>query len=116
MLVEVASPWAAQKIATVLVADRPDNFQRGLAAIIAEPRWSELGGDRARWQPRDNDVISERMNATFLLQEPEPDPVQWRLMALTWLAQNRWTWLGLIIGALASASMATSLLLRMRRH
>jgi hypothetical protein len=116
MLVEVASPWAPERIATVLVADRAGYLLPGIDEIIEEPRWSELGGDRVRWRARDNDVIAERLNPRFPLQVPEPDPVQWRLAALTWLAQNRLIWLGLMVGALMSASLVTSLLLRMRRH
>jgi hypothetical protein len=116
MLVEVASPWAPERIATVLVADKAANLEPGITEIIEEPRWTELGGDRVRWRARDGEIVAERLNARFVLEQPEPDPQQWRLTALTWLAQNRWAWLGLMLGTLMSASLATSLLLRLRRH
>jgi hypothetical protein len=116
MLVEVASPWAAERIATVLIADKAANLEPGITEIIEEPRWTELGGDRARWRAHDGEVVAERLNARFVLDQPEPDPQQWRLTALTWLAQNRWAWLGLVLGTLMSTSLATSLLLRLRRH
>ena len=116
MLVEVESPWAAKHIATVLVADRPEHLAPGLAALTEEPRWTELGGDRAQWRAGPNDVVGERRYPPFALSAPEDDAQQWRLAVLTWLAQNRWTWLGLMLGGLLIASMTTSVALRLRRH
>ncbi|WP_027133799.1 cellulose biosynthesis cyclic di-GMP-binding regulatory protein BcsB [Geminicoccus roseus] len=115
-LIEIASPWAAQRVATVLVADRAEHLAPGIARLIAEPLWSRLGGDRARWRAEADDVVGEQRNPPFALASPEADPDQWRLAALTWLAQNRWTWLGLMLGTLVLASMMTSLALRLRRH
>ena len=116
MLVEVESPWAPKHIATVLVADRPEHLAPGLAALTEEPRWTDLGGDRAQWRAGPGDVVGERRYPPFVLSAPEDDPRQWRLAVLTWLAQNRWTWLGLMLGGLLIASMTTSVALRLRRH
>ena len=116
MLVEVASPWAAQRVATVLVADRADHLGPGLDRLIGPKVWPTLGGDRAQWQADSDQVVAERRNPPFILDTPEQDPGQLRLTVLTWLAQNRWTWLGLMLAAVTSASLMTSLALRMRRH
>uniref|UniRef100_UPI001F327E4B hypothetical protein n=1 Tax=Geminicoccus flavidas TaxID=2506407 RepID=UPI001F327E4B len=116
MLMEVASPWAAQRVATVLVADQADHLEPGLSRLIEPKVWTTLGGDRAQWQAGSDQVVGERRNPPFILETPEQDPGQLRLTVLTWLAQHRWTWLGLMLAAVTSASLMTSLVLRMRRH
>lgn len=116
MLVEVASPWAPQRVTTVLVADQADHLAPGVDKLIDVAVWDGLRGDRAQWRAGPDDVIDERRNPPFVLGAPESDPGQWRLTMLTWLAQNRWAWLALMLAALGSASLMTSLVLRMRRH
>ena len=116
MLVEVRSPWAGARVAAVLVADRPEFLAPGIAKLIEEPLWTSLGGDRAQWRAGPDDVIGEQRNRPFALAAPESDPWQWRLAVLTWLTQNRWTWLGLMLAALLVASLTTSVALRLRRH
>ena len=60
-------------------------------------------------------MVSTRTHPPFALEPPQPVIGQLRLVVLTWLAQNRWVWVGLVLGMLALASMVTSFVLSRRK-
>ena len=114
-LIEAASPWNERRVVTILTADAPEDLEQGARRFIDAEVWQQLGGDRARWHASSDDVVSTRTHPPFALEPPQPVIGQLRLVVLTWLAQNRWVWVGLVLGMLALASMVTSFVLSRRK-
>lgn len=114
-LVEAASPWNERRVVTILTAEAPEDLEQGARRFIDAEVWQHLGGDRARWHASSNDVVSTRTHPPFPLAPPQPIIGQWRLVVLTWLAQNRWVWVALVLGMLALTSLVTSFVLSRRK-